>query len=210
MKGLLPIIKILALGVVAIAFLSILAINGLMAYIMFAPDDLPKPFYLAYQNSGSYPFGSVAKAAPEVKVVYVPAEDTTQGHLTVPVSPGEGVMFNTGTKIVNLADPTGRKYLKVTVVLEFEPNLEAVLATEGGGEEGEGEIDPVILFQEEMNERLPVINDLITTVLSSKTFEDIYTVAGKEALRQEIMDEINEKVTDQHVISVYFTEFIVQ
>ena len=65
-------------------------------------------------------------------------------------------------------------------------------------------------FKEELNTRLPVVNDIIITLLSTKKFDQIYTSEGKEALRQEIMQAINSRLHEYKVIQVYFTEFVVQ
>lgn len=202
MQRILGIFKLLGRGLMGLAMLSILVINLTMAYIMFAPDDLPKPFYLAYSSAP----GAVAEAAPPPAPV-APAGHAEASHAPAPESlePGQGIMFNTGTKVVNLVDPTGRRYLKVTVVLEFAPPDPEVLALPA--EEREAEL---AAFQEELNARLPVINDILTTLLSSKTFEDVYTLEGKEQLREEIAAEINARLPEFKVLHVYFTEFVIQ
>ncbi len=43
-------------------------------------------------------------------------EETTSLHET---QPGSGVMIDTGTKIINLAEIGGNKYIRINVVLEF-------------------------------------------------------------------------------------------
>ncbi|MGB9640674.1 MAG: hypothetical protein ACPL4H_07145, partial [Anaerolineales bacterium] len=99
--------KILLGLVITILTLSNLAV----VYIIFAPDNLPKPFYLLYavpsQLTPSAPVESPAasKPTPQIKITNL--------------EPGQGLMVDTGSKIVNLVDPTGRKYLRVGVVLEF-------------------------------------------------------------------------------------------
>ncbi len=214
MKRILPLLKVVGKGLLALAAFSTMLINSTMAYIMFAPDDLPKPFYLAY----STPPGAAAEAATLVDYAggggggeFAPAP-LAEATPAIP-EPGDGFMFSTGTKIVNLADPGGRRYLKTTIVLEFAPpaSLQADAAEAPKGEgEGDGPVDPSTLFNDELNARLPVINDALTTLLSSKTFEEIYTIEGKENLRQEILDTISERLPEYHVIYVYFTEFVVQ
>ena len=58
--------------------------------------------------------------------------------------------------------------------------------------------------------RLPIMDDTVITLLSTKTYEDLYTAEGKENLRTEITRILSEKLTDLHILSVYFTEFVVQ
>ena len=119
--------------------------------------------------------------------------------------PGEGVMFDVGTKVINLADPGGRRYLKVGIFLEFAPHDTAwyTMATEQRAE-------LQALFETEMATKQPVIEDLVISIISSKSFEQVYTLEGKEALRQEIINRINQMLPTQLVMYVYFNEFVVQ
>ena len=119
--------------------------------------------------------------------------------------PGEGVLFDVGTKVINLADPGGRRYLKVGIFLEFAPHDTAwyTMATEQRAE-------LQALFETEMATKQPVIEDLVITVISSKSFEQVYTLEGKEGLRQEIINRINQMLPTQLVMYVYFNEFVVQ
>ena len=119
--------------------------------------------------------------------------------------PGEGVLFDVGTKVINLADPGGRRYLKVAIVLEFAPHDTAwyTLATEQRAE-------LQALFESEMATKQGVIEDLVKSIISSKSFEQVYTLEGKEALRQEITNRINQMLPAQLVMYVYFHEYVVQ
>jgi flagellar FliL protein len=125
-------------------------------------------------------------------------------------------MVDTGTKIVNLADPGGRRYLKATITIEVappetSPEATGTEAASGGHGNSATAEDPAIAeFNDRMNQRLPIINDILTTLLSGQTFESIYTVDGKEKLRQAILVQLNGRMPDLRVISVYFTEFVVQ
>lgn len=93
--------------------------------------------------------------------------------------------------VVNLADPGGARYLKMTMSVE--------LASE----------DPVLAA--ELETRKPQIKDIILTVLSSKSFEEVSTPQGKISLKQEIMQKLNGAVSTGNAISnVYITEFVVQ
>jgi len=46
-------IKVLMQGVMFMSMFSAMLITFMMAYIMFAPDDWPKPFYLAYAGAST-------------------------------------------------------------------------------------------------------------------------------------------------------------
>jgi len=99
-----------------------------------------------------------------------------------------GTIFSLETFIVNLADKGGNRYLRVTMDLELGiPELET-----------------------ELNKRLPQVRDSILMILPSKRFEDISSVAGKIALRDEIMATLNGFLTKGQITSIYFKEFVVQ
>ncbi|KAA3648372.1 MAG: hypothetical protein DWQ07_05095 [Chloroflexi bacterium] len=225
MKKMLPTLKYLFTGAAAVAILTTMGINLLMAYIMFAPDDLPKPFYLAYQTAGMTTPQSTDAGH---QVPHSGDHSDTQPGIPTTINfdevhPGEGIMLPTGSKVANLADPGGRKYIKIDIVLEFAPNdatyYELVVESHsadsgGGGGHGGEETSPLETYVEEfkveVNDLMPAINDSLLTLISSKTFEQINTAEGKEHLRVEIMELVNSRLSEYHVIAVYFTEFVVQ
>jgi len=90
--------------------------------------------------------------------------------------------------IVNLADAGGRRYLRVKMDLELS---------------GES-------FKEEMEKRLPQVKNAILMILPHKKFEEIATVEGKNALRDEIMVKLNSFLRTGTVTQIYFTEFVIQ
>lgn len=133
------------------------------------------------------------------------AEATAAPEAAHEIIPGEGIMLNMSTKIINLVDPTGRKYIRVTIVAEFapdDPEYESLPEEE--------KTAYLTAFEEKLNSRLPIMDDTVITLLSTKTYEDLYTAEGKEKLRAEIMQILSEKLVDLHLISIYFTEFVVQ
>lgn len=99
-----------------------------------------------------------------------------------------GAIFPLDTFIVNLADDSGKRYLRVTMNLELK----------------------VAEMEAELNKRLPQIRDVILTVLPTKKFEDIRTVDGKLGLRNEIMARLNQLLSEEGVSNIYFTEFVIQ
>ena len=76
-----------------------------------------------------------------------------------------GPIFSLDTFIVNLADKGGTRYLRVTMDLEL------------------GNSD----LEDELYKRLPQVRDSLLMILPSKRFEDISTVQGKTALRDEML-----------------------
>ena len=189
-------------------FITILSLAT--AYIMFAPDVLPKPFYLVYQATaplGSLPSGYTVASNQEAAAESSSSSHTTQtsSKHTSDLEPGQGIMINMSTKIINLADPGGRKYIRLTVALEFAPDNPDY--RDLPEEEAAVYLEE---FQTEVANSMPSMDDVVITLLSTKTFEELYTAEGKEALRTEVRDAINERLSELTVISVYFTEFVVQ
>jgi flagellar FliL protein len=192
------------LGLVGKIFLIIFIVaSGLgslaTAYIIFAPDTLPKPFYLQYG------YGTPTDAAAPGAQANPADAAKTEPAAPVEVHPGQGIMFNTGTKIINLAESTGRKYIRITVVLEYVPPDSTY--SEMTAEE---KTAYVTSFTSEITAKQPLIDDTIITLLSAKSFDQLYTADGKEALRAELLEKINQSMPEYKVISVYFTEFVVE
>ena len=102
--------------------------------------------------------------------------------------PGVGVMFTMDPFVVNLAGSNGKRFLKVTATLELSSP----------------KVNP------EFEENLQKITDSILVLLSSKSFEDVYSVQGKFKLKDEITTRVNRFLVVGHVKDAYFTEFIVQ
>jgi len=99
-----------------------------------------------------------------------------------------GPIYSLETFIVNLADKGGNRYLRATIDLELtNPELTA-----------------------EISKRLPQIRDSILMILPSKRFDDISSVDGKVALRDEILEKLNSILTLGKVTNIYFKEFVVQ
>lgn len=207
MNKILKILPKILLGVfMVVLFLG----NAATAYILFAPDTFPKPFYLMYMmpNSAVSAAQGSAPVAADVNPPNVAeaATGTTEQPITLAnIKPGQGLMVDTGTKIVNLVEPTGRKYLRAGVVLEFVPTDPKYFSMTA-----EEKTAYKTTFDTDMATKLPVINDIIITLLSSQTFDSVYTAQGKEDLRKKLMDDINKQLPENKVLAVYFTEFVVQ
>jgi flagellar FliL protein len=187
--------NIIGIVLFTLLVLILLAAIGLAVYVFVFPDDWPKPFHLVFE----LPAALAAEATPTTDTSPQP------GPPVATPSPGAGLMFDTGTKIVNLADPGGRRYLKLSVVLEFTPHDAAFYTLTG-----EERTAALTAFNDEMSSKKPIVDDLLNTLLSSKTFDQIYTVEGKEALRQDIVVRVNALLPHEHLMYVYFTEFVVQ
>ena len=115
-------------------------------------------------------------------------EEGEDGEKKEELPPDVGVMFTMDPFVVNLAGSKGKRFLKVTTTLELSSP----------------EVNP------EFEENLQKITDSILVLLSSKSFEDVYSVQGKFKLKDEITTRVNRFLVVGHVKDAYFTEFIVQ
>jgi flagellar FliL protein len=99
-----------------------------------------------------------------------------------------GPIFSLETFIVNLPDESRSRYLRVTMDLELNAKNDADM----------------------LSDRLPQIRDSILTILPSKRFEDIASIEGKTALRDEIIAKVNGILNKNVVSNIFFSEFVVQ
>lgn len=100
-----------------------------------------------------------------------------------------GTMYPVDQFIVNLmSSGGGKRYLKTSIALELSvPEMTAELET-----------------------KRDIIRDVMITILSSKTFEEVQTSKGKQKLKEELMERLNEFLVDGRIVNVFFTEFVVQ
>jgi flagellar protein FliL len=89
---------------------------------------------------------------------------------------------------VNLADPGRSHFAKVDVDIEVADDF----------------------VKTEVTRLIPKIRDFIVIVLSSKTYDQINTVDGKDFLREEIRNKINGYLSRGQIKNVYFSQFIIQ
>ena len=115
-------------------------------------------------------------------------EEAADGKKVEELPPDIGVMFTMDPFVVNLAGSSGKRFLKVTATLELSAP----------------EVNP------EIQENLQKITDSILVLLSSKNFEDVYSVQGKFKLKDEIATRVNRFLVVGHVKDAYFSEFIIQ
>jgi len=99
-----------------------------------------------------------------------------------------GPMYPLDKFTVNLLSQNGSRYLVAKIDLEQE----------------NPEMTP------ELDSKVSLIRDIIISILSSKTVEEISTPKGKEKLKEEIIDQINKYLEDGEVKRIYFTNFIIQ
>ena len=142
--------------------------------------------YFAYTNF--FLEEAVEESAEKDKNGEEGGEEGAGDENTEELPPDVGVMLTMDPFVVNLAGSKGKRFLKVTTTLELSSP----------------EVNP------EFEENLQKITDSILVLLSSKSFEDVYSVQGKFKLKDEITTRVNRFLVVGHVKDAYFTEFIVQ
>ena len=100
-----------------------------------------------------------------------------------------GPMYPLDQFIINLlASGGGKRYLKTSIALELS----------------------IAEMQVELDNKRNVSRDTVITILSSKTFEEVQTAKGKQKLKEELMERLNEFLVDGRIMNIFFTEFVVQ
>ena len=101
---------------------------------------------------------------------------------------GETSMVSLPPFVVNLADPLGRRYLKIALDMEVTGVETAAL----------------------VNKEMPKIKDKLLLLLSSKSYADLAPMSAKLELKTEIVSRVNQVLGQDLVKQVLFTEFIIQ
>ncbi len=99
-----------------------------------------------------------------------------------------GPIFQLDTFIVNLLSQGGRRYLKINIGLEMTTaNLE-----------------------NELNAKRALVRDIIIGILTSKSPEDISTTRGKDKMKEEIVQRLNENLVDGKIRNVFISDMAIQ
>jgi len=101
---------------------------------------------------------------------------------------GETVYYDLEPIVVNLLDPTGKRFIQVRLSLEI-PDKKA---------------------EEEIKKREAVIKDTIISTLSGKTVEEVIVPEAKDKLKAELLSKINSALGEELVTNIYITQYIVE
>ena len=145
-----------------------------------------------------------------------------------------GPSFVVKDRIVNLADPGGRRYLRFSVTIQFEPLSDTHASRpETPGSQGGyqlmvyvpeldaestrdqlvtgGAKDPDKEFQGLIKPYAAAIEDAVTSVLSAKTYDEVRSTEGKELAKREIKDRVQRILGEKYTVAdVFLTDFVVQ
>ncbi|KUG27961.1 flagellar biosynthesis protein flil [hydrocarbon metagenome] len=177
--------------IILAVLLLLLAGGGYFAYLKFfvaPPAETPAAAVAEGEAKPAAEPGAETPAAPAKEEAHGEAASGhggSDGHGGGKAAPAQS-MVTIPTFVVNLADPSGRRYLKISMDLEVK-----------------GPPEPV---QGSMSK----IRDALLMLLSSKAAEDLAGAEGKITLRKEVADRINQVLGKPVVLRVYFTDFVIQ
>ncbi len=124
-----------------------------------------------------------------------PKADAPEGQKAVKVEQKQGgedaptgFVVDLPTFLVNLSDPLGKRFIKVSMTLEM--SSESAI--------------------HEVNSSMPRIRDAMIMLLSSKTYAELSPVEGKIVLKNEILARLNQILGGPKVKRISFTDFIIQ
>ncbi|HIJ77737.1 MAG: flagellar basal body-associated FliL family protein [Desulfobulbaceae bacterium] len=112
------------------------------------------------------------------------AESADEKNLGSPI----GEIYALEPFVVNLADPKGKRYLKVKIEIELENPESAAKAALVA----------------------PKLRDMVIMMLTSLGFEEVMTPEGKIRIRDELLERFNQIMRPDRIKNIYFTEFVVQ
>lgn len=99
-----------------------------------------------------------------------------------------GTLYEMPRFIINLVAKKGKRYLRITLNLEMDNDS----------------------LMGELDVKKAVLSDIILSVLSSKTVEDLSSIKGKARAKAEVRATINKSLLDGKITNIFFTEFIIQ
>jgi len=141
----------------------------------------------ALGGGGFFAYQKFFAAQPEDAAEQSQGEQSAEGE-DPGTLPGDGFTVTLPTFVVNLADPLGRRYLKLGIDVEVVTE-EAVA---------------------ELSKKEPMVKDTLILLLSSKTYQELSSMESKILLKKEIVDRLNQILGGSKVLQVYFTDMVIQ
>ncbi len=170
--------------IIFLILLIILAAGGGGAYWWFfmrAPVEAAEDGTVT--EEGVEPAQAPAKDGEAVKE----GEDTPRIERQSDLPRSTGVVLPLPPFVVNLSDPTGKRYLRLGMEVEVNRDVSALIKSQS-----------------------PKIRDAVIILLAGKTYADISSAEGKILLKAEVAARLNQILGGSYVVRVYFTDFIVE
>ena len=190
--------KLVVVGLVVVLLLALTAVYMMM------PGMLPQIPLNIQVGTGTGPAAPAEAKEPHQPEIDEEALKSALAEKTF--LSGQGVMYEVAARVINLADPSSRRYLRIAMYLEFVPKDPAFYSLQG---EERMKVQEEFIARE-VSPMNPVIEDTVTSILSSKTAGDIFTVGGKNKLKEEIKTTLSSLILGVRVANVYFIEFLIQ
>lgn len=115
-------------------------------------------------------------------------EEQSQVHIPEINPVNLGPMVDINDFVVNIISGEETHYVKVALTVELSNEPAA----------------------EEIKMRMPQMRDAIILILGSKDYRELQDIQGKRQLKAELLSRINSIIQSGKVVSIYFTEFVVQ
>jgi flagellar basal body-associated protein FliL len=116
-------------------------------------------------------------------------------------------IYPLGDFVVNLADMTGSRFLKVSITSKlYSEDFEEYAELE---EEAKHEYE--LRIEHDLHSVMPAVKDVIISTLSRKKAEEVVGYENKLALKMELKENLNHVMHGEfHIYDLYFTDFIIQ
>ena len=125
---------------------------------------------------------------PGSRVAATPENGAATVQVVEQEKPTEATTTVLPTFLVNLADPMGRRYIKLTMQVEV--------------------INKNII--REIEAQMPKIQDSVIMLLSSKSYADLMPTESKILLKDELTGRINQALGGPKVTRIFFTDLVIQ
>lgn len=99
-----------------------------------------------------------------------------------------GPMVNIEEFIVNIISGDAAHYVKASLTVELDNEQ----------------------VKTEVEQRMPQMRDAILLLIGNKTYEELQDLQGKKQLKAELLSTVNSFLQTGKVVSIYFTNFVVQ
>ena len=103
-------------------------------------------------------------------------------------NPADTTVVTLPSFLVNLSDPLGRRYIKLTLDVEVADQDTASVLESASAK----------------------VRDAVILLLSSKSYADLASLESKLLLKNELVTRLNQIIGSSKVVRVYFTELVIQ
>ncbi|AQS60604.1 flagellar basal body protein FliL [Desulforamulus ferrireducens] len=107
-------------------------------------------------------------------------------------NPQKMATYSMGSLLVNLADPGGSNFMRLTPVLEYEQNKQNKK------------------LGEELSQKKAALQDCIIRVIRKKKLTDVQPPESIDKVAAEIKEEVNKNLHEGEIYRVYFSEYLTQ